>query len=123
MYIVHLSHHTHCRQKQTISRLQQEVREGEAQLHQLASTRAQEEGGTALTARLRVREGGGGEKEGGRERERERGSFSSVHQGTGPPDSRVQLCYSWIYPSIYMYCFTQKGMQEILKCYIMWLLY
>lgn len=88
MYIVHLSHHTHCRQKQTISRLQQEVREGEAQLHQLASTRAQEEGGTALTARLRVREGGGGE------RERERGSFSSVHQGTGSPDSRVQLCYS-----------------------------
>ena len=58
MYIVHLSYHTHYRQKQTISRLQQEVREGEAQLHQLASARAQEEGGTALTARLRVREGG-----------------------------------------------------------------
>ena len=87
MYIVHLSYHTHYRQKQTISRLQQEVREGEAQLHQLASARAQEEGGTALTARLRVREGGG---------IRGRGSFSSVHQGTGPPDSRVQLCYSWI---------------------------
>jgi len=41
------------RQKQMISRLQQEVREGEARLRQLTISRAQEEGGTALAARLR----------------------------------------------------------------------
>ena len=70
------------------------------------------EGGRGSTASACQHQGTGGRRnstycqtqgEGGRKREgkgwgeggiRGRGSFSSVHQGTGPPDSRVQLCYS-----------------------------